>query len=182
MPPTSSQSAQCSLIGFLQACDAASQRPMLREAAARVGRATHLANHQLHSPVRDAAGMQPRATRRQGIARVRARHVELRPPDLGGHCLRRRDGAWCCCVCMRCSTKWGVLAPQRCSGDAATRWAMKAEALAEHGNIDGGGHRRMLSGDIVWCARCGAYASERARGLAAPCPGKPQVMTGGGRG
>ena len=56
-----------------------------------------------------------------------------------------------------------------------------AADLAENGHIDGGGHRRMLSGSVVWCAVCGAYATERAKGLSLPCPGQPVRGSGGGR-
>ena len=30
----------------------------------------------------------------------------------------------------------------------------------------------MLSGDLLWCSRCGAYATVRGRGLAEPCKGR----------
>ena len=30
----------------------------------------------------------------------------------------------------------------------------------------------MISDDVVWCARCGSYGGERAKGLAQPCPGR----------
>jgi hypothetical protein len=36
---------------------------------------------------------------------------------------------------------------------------------------DGGGHERMLSGDVIWCNTCGSYADLRADGLTEPCTG-----------
>ena len=154
-----------------------------------VGRVTHLANHQVQAPFRDSVASRAMANtqrtssaQRRGSAPIRRRRAELRPIDLGGHCLRQRGKYWSCVVCLRKSTTWNAIAPQRCTGDAAVRWAKKAEALAQHGVIDGGGHRRMLSGQVMWCARCGAYATDTARGLAAPCPGKIQRWAGGGRG
>ena len=47
--------------------------------------------------------------------------------------------------------------------------------------VHGVGHRRMLSGDVLWCRKCGCYADSRVMGLAGPCKGKPIDTTGGGR-
>ena len=41
-------------------------------------------------------------------------------------------------------------------------------------------HRLMRSGDVAWCAVCGAYASTRGVGLAKPCTG-PVPFAAGGR-
>ncbi len=73
------------------------------------------------------------------------------------------------------------MAPKRCEGSAALRWATKSQELAAAGVADGGGHCRQLSGDIVWCSLCGAYAAGVARGMAQPCPGRRQAWRGGGR-
>ena len=45
--------------------------------------------------------------------------------------------------------------------------------MAELGIAVGSGHTRILSGSVMWCMSCGSYASNRAVGLAAPCPGVP---------
>ena len=43
-------------------------------------------------------------------------------------------------------------------------------------------HRRMISGDLIWCSVCGSYAEHRARGLEDICEGKFQgTWKGGGR-
>ncbi len=34
-------------------------------------------------------------------------------------------------------------------------------------------HRRMLSGTVLWCAKCGVYADKKAKGLKKVCKGKP---------
>ena len=39
----------------------------------------------------------------------------------------------------------------------------------------------MLSADVVWCDRCGAYATVVSKGLTAECPGMPSHWKGGGR-
>ena len=49
--------------------------------------------------------------------------------------------------------------------------------LNGHGLSDGGGHVRFISGDVIWCDRCGAYAISQAIGLAKPCVAKPSGGT-----
>ncbi len=155
----------------------------LSEAVARwVGMATHLSSHQ-PSPVprdttaslrrtrgiRAARGSAPRPRRRP----VPPRLVEVRPPSLGGHVIVHDPRGARCLICRRYSKCYEKFARARCDGSAAARWAERAVADAEHGLADGGGHRRMMSGEVIWCARCGSYASELARGLARPCLGPP---------
>ncbi len=108
--------------------------------------------------------------------------VEARPAALGGPSLERDGGGWRCTECRRRSSMWHAIARERCGGSAAARWAAKAVQLAQHGAEDGGGHSRWMSGDVIWCNRCGAYAVDLARGLAKPCPGPPPPQgNSGGR-
>ncbi len=39
----------------------------------------------------------------------------------------------------------------------------------------------MMSADVIWCDRCGAYATSASKGLTQQCPGVPSDWTGGGR-
>jgi hypothetical protein len=78
-----------------------------------------------------------------------------------------------CCVLEQIASK-------RCDGSAAVRWALKAQLLADRGVSVGGGHSRMLSGDVMWCGICGCYADGKAVGLAAPCSGPPAKNGHGG--
>ena len=41
-------------------------------------------------------------------------------------------------------------------------------------------HKKMLSGDVLWCSRCGVYADKKAKGVVDSCRGKPP-KGGGGR-
>ena len=84
-------------------------------------------------------------------------------------------------MCRRRSAKWADIAPKRCDGSAAVQWAKRAAAVAGCGGRDGGGHRRMLSADVIWCDRCGAYATDKSKGLTQQCPGLPTDWAGGGR-
>ena len=52
------------------------------------------------------------------------------------------------------------------------KWAAKAQAMAIDSVGDAGGHKRVLSGDLMWCIRCGSYVSSVAKGLAKQCLGK----------
>ncbi len=155
-----------------------------------VGLATHLANHLPEYPYRDsvasramaqAAKLRRRGAVANGARRRRKKVVEQRPPALGGHDLQWAGGRWTCCACRRSTRHLGRMAPLQCSGSAVVRWADKAATLAEAGVTVGGGHCRQLSGDVMWCSACGAYASGVAKGLAKPCLGRVRGWNGGGR-
>ena len=146
----------------------------VREAAMWLGRVTHLANSHADAPHRDSEGTRWKS-RRTGSGGLR-RHLqprgptvaaEQRPAALGGHVVFRQRSSWLCVVCWRSSSSWDKFAPQRC-----------ASSVAEH---DSWGHCMMLSGDVHWCLRCGAYAQRKAKGLARPCPGPPGRWQRGGR-
>ena len=83
--------------------------------------------------------------------------------------VRDRRG-WRCLLCASTSRLRKGLVFARCPGSVVHRWAQAAEALSCTGTV-GGGHVRMLTGDIVWCFRCGAYADRHARRLAFTCRG-----------
>jgi hypothetical protein len=110
--------------------------------------------------------------------------VFARPVACGGHVLCRDSYStrrnWRCNICKRSAESWRTIAGERCSGSAAVRWATKAQQLAEQGISLGGGHSRMLSGDVLWCGTCGCYADGKAVGLAAPCAGPPAKNGYGG--
>ena len=146
----------------------------VREAAMWLGRVTHLANSHADAPHRDSESTRWKS-RRTGSGDLR-RHLqpggptvaaEQRPAALGGHVVFRQRSSWLCVVCWRSSSSWDKFAPQRC-----------ASSVAEH---DSWGHCMMLSGDVHWCLRCGAYAQRKAKGLARPCPGPPGRWQRGGR-
>jgi hypothetical protein len=110
--------------------------------------------------------------------------IFARPSACGGHVLGQEDSTsrkgWKCSVCKRCSASWRAIAGEKCRGSAAVRWAEKAQLLAERGISIGGGHSRLLSGDVMWCGTCGCYADGKAVGLAAPCAGPPAKLGHGG--
>ena len=87
-------------------------------------------------------------------------------------------------MCRR-SGRAADMARSRCPGSAVDRWHAKIGALAEVGITSSFGHCRMLTGDVLWCNLCGAYALDKAVGMAQPCPGPPTLqlsLRGGGRG
>ena len=130
-----------------------------------VGRATYAANHQATQPHRDSEASRVAAEaskKRRAAAKAAAvtaaagnpspppRIVFARPVALGRHTLVQAEQGWRCTTCKRTSAKWKTIAPAQCDGSAARRWADKAAALADRDIIDGGGHRRILSGDVLW--------------------------------
>jgi hypothetical protein len=110
--------------------------------------------------------------------------VFARPVACGGHVLvqetKGERKGWKCATCKRGSATWRAIAGERCGGSAAVRWAEKAQLLADRGISVGGGHARMLSGEVIWCSICGCYADGKAIGLAAPCTGPPAKNGYGG--
>ena len=152
------------------------------ELACWIGRATFAANNGSEDPRRDT-GASREGRRRTGAgeegkkaSRGAGRGVRktARPPQLGGHELRERDGGWACVVCWRVSRVWDTVAAERCSGSVAGFWARRAMELGGHGGSDGAGHVRAANGEVVWCIRCGSYAIKWAVGLAGPCRGAPE--------
>ena len=165
------------------------QKAKVQETAKWIGMVTYVANHWHEPPGRDsqASAKAAAATRcaREGRKRRQPKEAAtiIRPPGLGGHTYMRCEGKWRCSTCRTMAGKLFPFASERCPGSAAQKWAAKALQLAEKGQAEGKGHARMLSGDILWCRNCGAYACGSAKGLAKPCPGKDlgSWAEGGGR-
>ena len=74
-------------------------------------------------------------------------------------------------LCVHSSTN-PRLCMWTCQGSVAEKWALAARKMVDNGTTDGGGHTRMLSGDLIWCSACGAYADTGVNGLKHPCTGK----------
>ena len=81
------------------------------------------------------------------------------------------------------------MAPQRCRGPPAGRWAstaaqrrLAARALATTNSAEmPTEHAIRSTAGVEWCETCGAYAFQRARLMAQPCPGPILSWAGGGR-
>ncbi len=149
--------------------------------ARAVGFATWAANNNGTQPRRDAEpdGGWKKSHQRQRRRRPAKAAVEARPMVLGGHRLVRTRSEWRCVTCGDKSTVWSRIAPKKCLGAAAARWADRARRLAEEagapdqGGSDGAGHVRFMSDSTTWCDRCGSYADAFAVGLARVCAGRP---------
>jgi hypothetical protein len=157
---------------------------LVEQTARWIARATCAAGHQTVRPLRDTESSRAAArTRAQENVSPnrRGRSVKVavpRPVALGGHNLRYEVGCWSCTRCKARTKQYSKLAPKICPGSAALRWAEKAQILAAGGS--GGSHSRVLSGELMWCTRCGAYANSSAKGLSKPCPGRFQGKVRGG--
>ena len=93
----------------------------------------------------------------------------LRALELGGHCLRSDPQGWRCTVCRKASASWNRIAPLRCSGSAASKWADLAKVDLATGTLHHRSHNLWLSDMTVWCSTCGQFASEATKGLKAEC-------------
>ena len=87
---------------------------------------------------------------------------------------------WRCIACRAWSRNWGSICAGACSGSAANKWARKVQQLATAGSHVGAGHKLMLSGEVIWCMVCGAYAEKHAIALQKPCVGPPVRRKRGG--
>ena len=76
-------------------------------------------------------------------------------------------------VCRAASAKWAKLAPQECKGHATDRWTQTAAMRGMSGDKSAKPHCLVVSGPIVWCTTCGAYACSAPSLLSHPCRGRP---------
>ena len=151
----------------------------VQQAAFAIGLATREANGGQAGGDRDAStfttakkvGMEG-----EGGGAGKKPRISCRALLLGGHRLEKTMWGWKCVVCKRESRKWEKIAPEKCPGNRAIKWAQMARRLADTGagGTDGAGHVRFLSDNMVWCDRCGATATHHAVSLAQPCRGRPR--------
>ena len=59
-----------------------------------------------------------------------------------------------------------------CPGQPFRKWVQRSLEDAGTVTIYGAGHRRCISGTVMWCRRCGAFAENRLVGLVKLCPGR----------
>ena len=127
-----------------------------------------------------------RLKNKEAKGKKKAGKIFARPVELGGHTLEpvRCGGEcieWKCTTCRVRSAMWEKMAPKKCEGSKVEEWAKRAVKAADEEQVIGAGHRRAVSGEVVWCQVCGCYADSRARGLTDYCKGKPCDKSGGGR-
>jgi len=153
----------------------------VKEAARWVGEINYTANHRDDPPFRDSVASRALALKaRIGRSKTKAQRIAPmivpRPACLGGHDLHpvndhdggKRGKALRCRLCRLTSAK-PTFCRTRCKGSAATRWAEALKQMADNSVQDGGGHTRFISGDVIWCGVCGAYADLKVSGLVEKC-------------
>ena len=161
------------------------QEKLVEDTAKLIAEMTWAANHQTQEPLCDTDASRAAAAQ---AALIKARTakpkrgkwkkvVELRPPTLGGHDLRKHGSWWRCTTCKRQSSSWCKIAPKECEGSCARKWAESAKKFAEQETTLGEGLVRAFSGDMAWCTRFGCYADNVTQGLAKPCQGRPNLHT-----
>ena len=85
-------------------------------------------------------------------------------------------------MCRKTSSKKGLLTSRRCTGCPLVDWStIQQDSDDEAPPALTRPHRRMISGDVLWCFRCGVYGDKKAKGLRKDCKGKPprQMHRGG---
>lgn len=81
---------------------------------------------------------------------------------------------WRCTVCRTMSSEKELLISKKCTGCLIVQWS-KIEVDEDEGlpfrptHI----HKRMQSGSVIWCFRCGVYADKKSKGLTKACTGAP---------
>ena len=152
-----------------------------KEAARWIGEITYTANHRDEPPFRDSVASRAMAIKAK-IGRAKAKPPKIvpmivaRPACLGGHDLlplanrngAKQSGVMRCSICRQSSAK-PRFCMSRCKGSAASKWAEVAKRMADNRVVDGGGHTRMISGDVIWRSTCGAYADLSVSGLQHVC-------------
>ena len=117
------------------------------------------------------------------MKRDRYKEPVIRLPSEGGHVLVSTGRQHWCALCGPRGLLHQV-GHQRCNGAKRDKWLHKSlEATGELQQPEdhSRGHLRMMSGQVVWCDRCGAYGTHRGCGLAQPCPGHATMGAGGGK-
>ena len=140
-----------------------------------LGHATFAANHHPLPPHRDSAptSREPRSATLPRPPRRKPARTDDRTVALGGHDLFRCGRIWSCKVCWATSRQRHTMAQARCTGPATARWAERERQLRIAGFQDGPLHARIMTDGIIWCMKCGHYATRFAVGLAKPCSGAP---------
>ena len=83
---------------------------------------------------------------------------------------------WNCTLCKRSSKRWALLAAGLCEGSVAKRLAIRVKTIMDSGGGLGTGHSFWLSGEVLWCSTCGAFAEGcGTMALARPCGGRRKV-------
>ena len=89
---------------------------------------------------------------------------------------------WRCTICRKSSSKKEFLISRRCRGSPIVEWSrVEQDSDDDAQPAPMQQHRKMLSGSVLWCFRCGTYADKNAKGLNDSCKGKPprQLHRGG---
>ena len=159
-----------------------------------IARATWAANNCEEAPFRDTEANQWRSelSKKETKARKAAAAADNTActatsdgkPNLRGHNpvqvlqLSGIRSGWRCSICRQMSSKKERLISRKCSGCPLIQWSRiepNSEDEAPPKPVQQ--HRRMLSGSVLWCFKCGVYADKKSKGLKEICKGKPPRQT-----
>ena len=118
-----------------------------------------------------ALALWPRPTERRDIPRL-PRSLQDRGLFLRGHRPLYRNRAWCCLRCGRETVSRALLLRFQCEGPlVAAMPPCDWEGVGSHLLFQSARRRKA---PVVWCFRCGAYASTRPAKLLQQCLGRPK--------
>ena len=71
---------------------------------------------------------------------------------------------WRCSICRQMSSKKERLVGRKCSGRPLIKWSrIEPNSDDEAPPKPVQQHRRMLSGSVLWCFKCGVYADKKSK-------------------
>ena len=77
-------------------------------------------------------------------------------------------------MCRKSSSKKALLTSRPCTGCPISRWKdIEQDSEDETPRLQTHHHKKMRSGTVLWCNRCGVYADQKSKGLKGQCKGKP---------
>ena len=158
---------------------------MVTQAVGWLGRATWLANHQPGRFPRDSvasksAAMWTKMKKHLVTCPSTANNWKVRNISSGGHQLVQVANGWKCMVC-RTKGRLRSIGHLRCKGSIVDEWVAKVVTQSGEQSLSHAKHQLMRTGSVYWCNKCGAYAEDKAYGLAKLCSGHITGILGGGR-
>ena len=149
-----------------------------------MARATWAANNCEDPPFRDSEACQWRAAAfKKEMRAKRAAEGQMKEggqgslsqddlPDMRGHDpvkvlqLSGIRSGWRCRVCRKISSKKQLLVSRPCTGcPIAKCGCIEQDSEEEAPTTQSQQHKKMLSGPVLWCNRCGVYADQKSKGL-----------------
>lgn len=162
------------------------------ETAKWIARATWAASNCDEAPFRDTEASQWRAEvfrkdAKDKKAAAAAAAADDPEQEVGGSVFNLRGhnpvkalqlssirSGWRCTICRKTSSKRKLLTISRCMGCPLVKWSrIEIDDDEAQPSKPTQVHKRMQSGSVMWCYRCGVYADKQCKGLSKTCNSTP---------